>query len=208
MGMIQKVLWWILWYAILWFAFCCLIGGLGDIVTFKPLQAILIFATFIVPGWYATRKVKQKAQKMEMEQRTRNFPSQQSVQPPSSPVLDPMPQIINNGSQQPQKPAISQPLVMQEKAAVTTLKKVSPQSNVHSQGNLPNLNNAVVDDLTKLSGVNRILAMKIISVRDKEGTYSSFEDLFSRVQLTPQAQEELRSHFSIPSSVEGRFIDF
>ena len=85
---------------------------------------------------------------------------------------------------------------------------VTISSTAPSQENLPNLNSASVDDLTKLSVVNRILAMKIISVRDKDGTYSSFEDLFTRVQLTPQAQEELRRHFSIVQANGGRFIDF
>ena len=62
--------------------------------------------------------------------------------------------------------------------------------------------------MTKLSGINRILAMKIISTRDKDGAYGSFDDLFSRIQLTPQAKEELLSHFSITQVSEGRFIDF
>ncbi len=208
MGMIQKVLWWVLWYAILWFAFCCLIAGLSDILTFKPLQAIIVFATFIVPGWYATRKVKQKSLKKEIEQRAGNFAFQQPVQPPPSSELNPMPQIANNIPLNPQNSSMAPSSVMQERVAVHTKKTLPSQSALSSHDNLPNLNNAIVDDLMKLSGVNRILAMKIISVRDKDGTYRSFEDLFSRIQLTSQAQEELRHHFSIPSSVEGRFIDF
>ena len=191
MGMGKKILWWIFWYAIVWFAFACLIAGLSDILTAKPLQAILFFALFIVPGWYATRKVKQKALKAEMEQRTAGAaPQQQYPQPTPPPIKESI------------KPPQPRPAI-QHTADVTPAVSVQPVPKA-----LPNLNEASADDLVKLSGVNRILAMKIISVKEKDGPYSSIEDLFARVQLTTQVQEEVRCHFSIASSGEGRFIDF
>lgn len=217
MGMIQKVLWWVFWYAIIWFAFLCLIGGLSDIVTAKPLQALLLFAMFIVPGWYATRKVKQKALKKEMGQRATNLNStQQPAQPPFSPAPPPAPQYAPTPMSQPVQvpmqqtantpvpPSASIPV----KNTITPPNESPPPIQPPPQNTLPNFNNATLDELTKLSGVNRILAMKIISVRDKDGAYSSFEDLFSRVKLTPQAQEEIRHHFSITLTSDGRFIDF
>lgn len=209
MGMIQKILWWILYYAVTWFCLVIVWGIIEDTGIFpKAFMGFLILAVFLVPGWYANRKVKQKALKKEMEQRAGNFAFQQPVQSPPSTAPNPMSQITNNVPHQTQDRTIPQSSVMQEKVAIPAPNAVTISSTAPSQENLPNLNSASVDDLTKLSVVNRILAMKIISVRDKDGTYSSFEDLFTRVQLTPQAQEELRRHFSIVQANGGRFIDF
>lgn len=194
MGTVQKVFWWIFWYAIVWFAFVCLIGGISEMNVPMPLQAILIFATFIFPGWYATRKVKQKALKKEMEQRTQNFTPQPQVVPTPPPTVStatPSSQISSQtdnfeaGRHQPSQNAV--PTV---------------------EEGLPNINTAAVEDLMQLSVVNRILAMQIISQKEKGGDYMSFEDLFARVQLSPQAKEELRRHFTVVSAGAGRLIDF
>ena len=217
MGMIQKVLWWVFWYAIIWFAIACFIGGIGEYDIPMPIKAILFFALFIFPGWYATRKVKQKALKKEMEQRARTpISTPQPIQQPVSPAPPSVPQSAPTPTQkpvsvpepQPTTPYVSQTASIPAKnIAATPNEGPSPISNL-TPGTLPDFNSATVDELTKLSGVNRILAMKIISVRDKDGVYGSFEDLFARVQLTPQAQDEIRRHFSIVQTSEGRFIDF
>ncbi len=217
MGMIQKILWWVFWYAIIWFAIACFIAGIGGYDIPDPIKAILMFALFIFPGWYATRKVKQKALKKEMEQRARPpISTPQPIQQPVSPAPPPVPQSAPTPTQkpvsvpepQPATPYVSQTASIPAKnIAATPNEGPSPISHL-TPGTLPDFNSATVDELTKLSGVNRILAMKIISVRDKDGVYGSFEDLFARVQLTPQAQDEIRRHFSIVQTSEGRFIDF
>ena len=202
MGMIQKILWWILYYAVTWFCLVIVWGIIEDTGVFpKAFTGFLILAVFLVPGWYANRKVKQKALKKEMEQRATNLNStQQPVQPPFSPAPPPMPQSTPT--------PIPQPASITVKNTGTAPNESPLPIQPPPQNTLPNFNNATLDELTKLSGVNRILAMKIISVRDKDGAYSSFEDLFSRVKLTPQAQEEIRHHFSITLTSDGRFIDF
>lgn len=218
MGMIQKVLWWILYYAVTWFCLVIVWGIIEDTGVFpKAFTGFLILAVFLVPGWYANRKVKQKALKKEMEQRATNLNStQQPVQPPFSPAPPPMPQStptpITQSAQVPIQQTANTPVPPSASITVkntgTALNESPPPIQPPPQNTLPNFNNATLDELTKLSGVNRILAMKIISVRDKDGAYSSFEDLFSRVKLTPQAQEEIRHHFSITLISDGRFIDF
>jgi DNA uptake protein ComE-like DNA-binding protein len=202
MGMIQKVLWWILYYAVTWFCLVIVWGIIEDTGVFpKAFTGFLIIAVFLVPGWYANRKVKQKALKKEMEQRATNLNStQQPVQPPFSPAPPPMPQSTPT--------PIPQPASIAVKNTGIAPNEPHPPIQPPPQNTLPNFNNATLEELTKLSGVNRILAMKIISVRDKDGAYSSFEDLFSRVKLTPQAQEEIRHHYSITLTSDGRFIDF
>ena len=206
MGMIQKVLWWILYYAVTWFCLVIVWGIIEDTGVFpKAFTGFLIIAVFLVPGWYANRKVKQKALKKEMEQRATNLNStQQPVQPPFSPAPPPMPQSTPTPIPQPASIAVKNTGI----APNESHPPIQPPIQPPPQNTLPNFNNATLEELTKLSGVNRILAMKIISVRDKDGAYSSFEDLFSRVKLTPQAQEEIRHHYSITLTSDGRFIDF
>lgn len=218
MGMIQKILWWILYYAVTWFCLLIAWGVIGEAeVLPKTLINLLILAVFLVPGWYANRKVKQKALKKEMEQRAGNsISTPQPIQPPVSPAPPPVPQSAPTPTQKPVSVPEPQPATLPvSQTASIPAKNIaakpnegpSPISNP-TPDTLPNFNSATVDELTKLSGVNRILAMKIISVRDKDGVYSSFDDLFARVQLTPQAQDEIRRHFSIAQTSEGRFIDF
>jgi len=196
MGTVQKVLWWIFWYAIVWFGFACLIAGVSEMELPMLIKAILFFALFIFPGWYATRKVKQKALKKEMEQRTRNFaPQSKPASQPLPPVSDLSPQIT--------------PQPIAKTISFETGRNQQAQSSATAvEPELPSLNAATVEDLTKLSAINRILAMQIISQKEKGGDYLSFEDLFARVQLSSQAQEELRRNFSIVSAGNGRFIDF
>ena len=195
MGIVQKVFWWIFWYAIVWFAFICFIGGISEMNVPMPLMAIILFATFIFPGWFATRKVKQKALKKEMEQRMGNVTSPLQTIPQAPPLVPtPSPQIT------------SQPIVQQSSRDIGRNQQVQHVEPV--EVGLPSLNTATVDDLMKLSAVNRILAMKIVSQKEKEGDYTSFEDLFARVQLSTQAQEELKRQFSIVPAGDGRFIDF
>ena len=195
MGLIQKVLCWILYYAITWFCLLIVWGVISETSIFpKALIGFLIFPLFLVPAWYATRKVKQKVRKKEMEQRVgQSSPPRQAVVPSSSPHAQ--------DSVIPQAPAIQE-----NENRLTPIEDPATVSSASTS--LPDLNSATVEDLTKLSGINRILAMKIISTRDKDGAYGSFDDLFSRIQLTPQAKEELLSHFSITQVSEGRFIDF
>lgn len=202
MGMIQKVLWWILYYAITWFCLLIVWGVISETSIFpKALIGFLIFPLFLVPAWYATRKVKQKVRKKEMEQRVgQSSPPQQAVVPSSSPQNLTVPPHAQD-SVIPQAPAIQE-----NENRLTPIEDPATVSSASTS--LPDLNSATVEDLTKLSGINRILAMKIISTRDKDGAYGSFDDLFSRIQLTPQAKEELLSHFSITQVSEGRFIDF
>ena len=191
MGMGKKILWWLLYYAVTWFCLLIVWGVISGIGIFpNAFMGLLVLLVFVVSGWYATRKVKQKALKEDMKQRTVNtVPQQQFVQPPT-----------------PVKQNIKPP---QPRSTIQSIADVTPSASAPSVPKvLPNLNNASADDLAKLSGVNRILAMKIISVKEKDGPYSSIEDLFARVQLTPQVQEEVRCHFTIASSGEGRFIDF
>ena len=202
MGMIQKVLWWILYYAITWFCLSIVWGVILEIDIFpKALIGFLIFPLFLVPAWYATRKVKKKVRKKEMEQSVgQSSQPRQSVAPSPSRQNSTFPPHAHDS-------VIPQALDIQENenrpTPIEDPATVSPAST-----SFPNLNSAAVEDLTKLSGINRILATKIISTRDKNGPYISFDDLFSRVQLTQQAKEELLSHFSIIQTTEGRFIDF
>ena len=194
MGTVQKVLWWIWYYAVTWFALVIVWGVLDEFLP-KPIMGFLILVVFAVPAWYANRKVKQKALKKEMEQRTGNYAPQ--VQPVSQP---PQPAPILS---QPSTPLMAaQPDIFDE--GKNQQVRIIEQS---VEKELPDLNTATVEALTQLSAVNRILAMKIVDTRDKEGDYASFEDLFARVQLSAQAQEEIRRHFSLTVASDGRFID-
>lgn len=202
MGMIQKVLWWILYYAITWFCLLIVWGVISETGIFpKALIGFLIFPLFLVPAWYATRKVKQKVRKKEMEQRVG-----QSSQPRQAVVPSPSPQNLTFPPHTHDSVIPQAPVIQENENRPTTIEDPATVSSASTS--LPDLNSATVEDLTKLSGINRILAMKIISTKDKDGTYCSFDDLFSRIQLTPQAKEELLSHFSITQVSEGRFIDF
>lgn len=82
------------------------------------------------------------------------------------------------------------------------------QAASSSKENLLDLNQATVQQINDIPGINLILGKKIIQNREQRGPYTSMDDLVARVHPSPQAERELRAYATIQPSTQGRMLDY
>lgn len=82
------------------------------------------------------------------------------------------------------------------------------QAAPSSKANLLDLNQATVQQINDIPGINLILGKKIIQNREQRGPYTSMDDLVVRVHPSPQAERELRAYATIQPSTQGRMLDY
>lgn len=82
------------------------------------------------------------------------------------------------------------------------------QATSSSKANLLDLNQATVQQINDIPGINLILGKKIIQNREQKGPYTSMDDLVARVHPSPQAERELRAYATIQPSTQGRMLDY
>ena len=82
------------------------------------------------------------------------------------------------------------------------------QAASSSKENLLDLNQATVQQINDIPGINLILGKKIIQNREQKGPYTSMDDLVTRVHPSPQAEWELRAYATIQPSTQGRMLDY
>ena len=82
------------------------------------------------------------------------------------------------------------------------------QAASSSKANLLDLNQATVQQINDIPGINLILGKKIIQNREQRGPYTSMDDLVARVHPSPQAERELRAYATIQPSTQGRMLDY
>jgi competence protein ComEA len=62
---------------------------------------------------------------------------------------------------------------------------------------LVNINTADAGELDKLPGIGKIIAERIVSVRDSQGTYVSVDDLKKVKGITPKKLDKLRKYVTV-----------
>lgn len=78
---------------------------------------------------------------------------------------------------------------------------------------LIDLNNASDSELSKLPGINIVLAKKIVFQRENEGEYSSFEDFIKRMNIKPHFAKKIKNLVkiekmkTIPKNENKRMLD-
>lgn len=206
-------------YTILYYILLLIIAILISLVAPNFAGVIAIIGFFYCPY----RAFKKARHIDEPKEEQPDFPTSDFIEKASTPNTTQTSHTSSSNqkmdvlsSQSPVKTAIP-PRPVSQSRNIPTPKVTNPpptsssrpiQAASSSKANLLNLNQATVQQINDIPGINLILGKKIIQNREQKGPYTSMDDLVARVHPSPQAERELRTYATIQPSTQGRMLDY
>ncbi len=213
MKFLKRLLHILLWYAGIWLLLLIVVLAIGSHLP-GPLQALLVIAWFVVPGIVALKKTKPKKTPAELRNEQNEAVAKaaeqrrQQAPPPSQPKAQTPPKPPEQPKTPPPKPP-EQP-------------KTPPPPPKAPDPPKIDINRARLQDLESIPAVNKILARKILKIREDQGRFSSLSELFDKASLPAMVQKEITRRCEVrggqtapgaapaqnASEEQGRIIDF
>lgn len=213
MKFLKRLLHILLWYAGIWLLLLIVVLAIGSHLP-GPLQALLVIAWFVVPGIVALKKTKPKKTPAELRNEQNEAVAKaaeqrrQQAPPPSQPKAQTPPKPPEQPKTPPPKPP-EQP-------------KTPPPPPKAPDPPKIDINRARLQDLESIPAVNKMLARKILKIREEQGRFSSLSELFDKASLPAMVQEEIARRCEVrggqtapgaapaqnASEEQGRIIDF
>jgi len=202
MKFLKRLLHILLWYAGIWLLLLIVVLAIGSHLP-GPLQALLVIVWFVVPGIVALKKTKPKKTPAELRNEQNEAVAKaaeqrrQQAPPPSQPKAQTPPKPPEQPKTPPPPPKAPDP----------------PKIDI---------NRARLQDLESIPAVNKMLARKILKIREEQGRFSSLSELFDKASLPAMVQEEIARRCEVrggqtapgaaatqnASEEQGRIIDF
>lgn len=113
-----------------------------------------------------------------------------------------------------QKSIITSPVTEQSK--VVQEKVINESKEVPSEKKIIDVNTASEQEIAKIPGIGSIFAKKVISVRNQQNGFKSFEHFIETLSVKPHLIEKIKPYLAFPESSsndlvkksEGRIVDF
>ena len=213
MKFLKRLLHILLWYAGIWLLLLIVVLAIGSHLP-GPLQALLVIVWFVVPGIVALKKTKPKKTPAELRNEQNEAVAKaaeqrrQQAPPPSQPKAQTPPKPPEQPKTPPPKPP-EQP-------------KTPPPPPKAPDPPKIDINRARLQDLESIPAANKMLARKILKIREEQGRFSSLSELFDKASLPAMVQEEIARRCEVrggqtapgaaatqnASEEQGRIIDF